>query len=437
MYVKLNRVAWKAGLLAVLKTILTFTIVLAASGGLDLTFSGDGKQNTNVDAAHPTWEDKAFGLAIQSNGKIVAVGESTDNATNSNFAVARYNANGSLDTTFSGDGRLITDLGGWDHAYGVAIQTNGKIVVVGTRCNDSACTVGSNLAVVRYNANGTLDTTFHGTGKQLVGFPGELTGSSGGVVIQSNGKIVAGGGVGNTSNTDIAVFRFNANGSLDNTFSGDGKQRITFGPSTSENAGWGRDVAIQPDGKIVVSGGTGNDFAVVRLNSNGTLDATFSGDGKQSTNFGGDDYSQALALQSNGKIVAVGGSTIGANNYFAVARYNANGSPDTTFSGDGKLLINFAPGTGEWAYGVAVQSNGSIVIAGSADPNGGDFAIARLKTNGALDTTFSVDGRATLDFTGGPDRARSLLLDANGKYVLAGFGSVGGHADFGLMRVLP
>jgi uncharacterized delta-60 repeat protein len=411
---------------------LGFTIALAASGDLDTTFSGDGKQIADVNVAHPGWDDRIFAMAIQSNGKIVAVGYSSDNSTDSNIAVARYNSNGSPDTTFSGDGRQITNLGGWDKAYGLAIQSDGKIVVVGTRFNDGTLTTGY-LAVVRYNPNGTLDTTFNGTGRKFVG----NAGSSGGVAIQADGKIVVGAGVSNGTDGDFAVFRFNYNGSLDTTFSGDGKQTIGFGAGIEDTVGWGQNLAIQPDGRIVMGGGSGNNFAVVRLYSNGTLDTTFSGDGRQTTNFGGDDHSRALALQPDGRIVAVGHKGTAGNSYFAVARYNSDGSPDTTFNVTGRKIIDFVGSADELAFAVAIESNGKILVAGDVQTNILDFAVVRLNSNGSLDTTFSGDGKATVDF-GNYDRCRALAIDGSGKYVLAGLTSTGGVlGDFALARMLP
>ena len=235
------------------------------------------------------------------------------------FALARFNPNGSLDTSFSGDGKQTTDFGSsGDRAHGVAIQADGKIVAAG----DSLGGSGFDFALARYNPNGSLDTSFSGDGKQTTDFGGSEAAS--GVKLQSDGKIVAVGG----DDSDFALARYNPNGSLDTTFSGDGKQTTDFGGSDGARA-----VALQADGKIVavgIAGGNGSSFAVARYNPNGTLDPTFSGDGKQTTSFGGYlDGATAVALQGDGKIVAVGHAGA-ANGDFALARYNPNGSLDTT-----------------------------------------------------------------------------------------------------------
>ena len=233
----------------------------------------------------------------------------------------------------------------------MALQADGKIVVVGAAAGD--------FAVARYNSNGSLDTSFSGDGKQTTDLGGVVTGDgANGVAIQANGKIVAVGVAGATSHAspnDFGLVRYNPNGSLDTTFSGDGKQRTDFGFESDEARG----VAIQGDGKIVAVGGEAveefGDFALARYNPNGSLDTSFSGDGKQTTDFGGFDNANAVALDSDGRIVAAGSASVGTDRDFALARYNANGSLDTSFSGDGKQTTDF----GELGRGT-----------GSGDPGG-------------------------------------------------------------------
>ena len=207
----------------------------------------------------------------------------------------------------------------------MALQADGKIVVVGAG-GAGADVVHHDFALARYNPNGSLDTSFSGDGKQttdfggLGGFPGEgVTG----VAIQTNGKIVAVGATGGTNpngnDSEFALARYNANGALDTSFSGDGKQTTEFG---GDDAAGG--VALQAGGKIVVAGagGLNSDFALARYDANGSLDPSFSGDGRQLTNFGGDDRALGMALQGDGKIVAAGvGFGTDRTNDFAVARY--------------------------------------------------------------------------------------------------------------------
>jgi uncharacterized delta-60 repeat protein len=375
-----------------------------SNGSLDPSFSGDGRKTTDFGGG----DVKAYGVAIQANGKIVAVG-----AGGGDFALARYNLHGLLDTSFSGDGRQTTDFGGDDGARGVAIQGNGRIVAVGGGGG------GDDFALARYNANGSLDTTFAGQGKQTTEF-GAFDRATG-VALQENGKLVAVGGSGG----DFALARYNAHGLLDTSFSDDGRQTTDFGGGDGACG-----VAIQRDGKLVAVGvgGATSDFALARYNTNGSLDTGFSGDGRQTTDFGGFDFGGGVALSENGKIVVVGstiGSGFGGRSDFAIARYNPNGSLDKGFSGDGRQTTDFAGGDAA-ATGVAIQANGKIVVAGRS---GGDFALIRYRTDGSLDSGFSGDGKTTTDFGGGA-AASGVAIQANGKIVLVG----GSDGDFALIR---
>ena len=253
----------------------------------------------------------ARGVALQGDGKIVVVGGGGSGA---DFALARYNTDGSLDTSFSGDGKLTTDFGSSDAGAAVAVQGDGKIVAVGGSAGD--------FALARYNPNGSLDTSFSGDGKQTTDFGG-FGQVAAGVALQGDGKIVVAGNGGSTGNSvDFALARYNTDGSLDTSFSGDGKQKTDFGDFDVATG-----VALQADGKIVAVGVTragGGDFALARYNPNGSLDTSFSGDGKQTTDFGGSDGANGVVLQGDGKIIAVGDSGAGDGD-FALARYNTTG----------------------------------------------------------------------------------------------------------------
>ncbi|HYU56948.1 MAG TPA: delta-60 repeat domain-containing protein, partial [Actinomycetota bacterium] len=204
------------------------------------------------------------------------------------------------------------------------------------------------------------------------------------VVVQPDGKVVVVGDAYNGADSDLGVARYLADGSPDTTFSGDGRATIHFVGQDSANG-----VALQPDGKIVVVGRTGvGDFGVVRLNTNGSLDSSFSGDGKVGTP--GLGAAQDVAVVG-GKIVVVGGASPSPGD-FVVARYTSTGSPDTTFSQDGIATTDFAGS--DVAYGLAVQPDGRIVVAGVTSVNM-NFALARYTTTGGLDSTFSNDGKVT------------------------------------------
>ncbi len=386
----------------------------AAPGDLDLTFSGDGKQTT--DFVGSSW---ARATVLQPDGKIVAVGQDfdPDAVARIDFALARYNPNGSLDTSFSGDGKQKTHFGPRDEtATGVALQPNGKLVVVGIA--DTTGLNGTNIALARYNPNGSLDPTFSGDGKQRTSFGGRYT-EAHGVALQPDGKIVVVGRTcilepsGDCSAFNFAVARYNPNGSLDTSFSGDGRQTTDFGGYLDG----ARAVVLQGAKLLVVGAGDDgdgdSDFALARYNPNGALDTSFSGDGRQLT-FGLTGAS-AVALQADGKIVTAGSgpAAFGASDP-ALARYGPNGALDLSFSGDGKQTTDFG-GFENWASGVALQGN-KIVAVGSGAQN---FALIRYNPNGSLDPTFSGDGKQTTDF-GGYDVAYALALQPNGRIVAVG-----------------
>jgi uncharacterized delta-60 repeat protein len=217
---------------------------------------------------------------------------------------------------------------------------------------------------------------------------------------------------------------------LDTTFSGDGKQTVNFGGTDSALA-----VAVTPDGKIVVagSGGGGNDMVVTRLNANGSVDTSFAPPGGEAfVNFGGNDGANAMALQPDGKIVLAGSTDAVGSGDFAVARLNADGTPDTSFSGDGKLTAGFnAPN--ETAVGVAVQQNGKIVVLGNGDANS-DFVLARYNPDGSVDTGFGTGGAVAVDF-GGVEFDGDVALQPDGKIVLAGSMNANPQWDMAFARL--
>jgi uncharacterized delta-60 repeat protein len=425
----------------------------AAAGGLDTSFSGDGKRTTGFPGDGGMAEGSS--AALYGDGGIVVAGGAQQPGHGEDFAVARFSSHGSLDTDFSSDGRRTTGFGNGgssDFANGVAVQRDGRIVLVGFSTQPG----GQDFAVARLDADGRLDTGFSSDGRRTATFGSGLD-QGRAVAIQRNGKIVvAGVSDQGSKGDDFAVARFNPTGSLDTSFAGDGKR--TFGFVNGSANDTGRAVAIQSDGKIVVGGqsaqgATGTDFAVARLTPSGGLDTSFSGDGKRTIHFtsgNGFDGASGVAVQGNGKIVLVGeaGTSTFAGSQMALARLNPNGSPDDSFSGDGKRLAGFAnPGHTSEADAVALQRDGRIVVAGRAgeDATGADFAAARFKTNGNLDTSFAGDGRRTVSFDNGNgyDLAGGVAIDGDGQIVLAGYSgpSYSGtfpppDEDFAVVRLL-
>lgn len=314
-------------------------------------------------------------------------------------------ADGDLDTTFGTGGKVVTNFGADDRIFSSVLQSDGKIIVAGSSNN--------NFAVARYNTNGDLDTSFDTDGLDPIDFGS--TDSAEAVAIQSDGKIVVAG----TSDNDFALARLNTDGTLDTAFDTDGIVTTDLGSIELAYA-----VAIQSDGKIIVAGVSDidgdNDFALARYNTDGSLDISFDTDGKLTTDFGSFEEIQSVAIQSDGKIVAAGRS----GNFspdFAVARYNANGTPDTSFDGDGKVTVDFN-GDQDWANSVSIQSDGKIVVGGSAySPSGDpDFGLIRLTSTGVLDSTFDSDGKVTTSISNLDEISTVLILD-NGKILAAGY----------------
>ena len=351
--------------LALLLGVLAFAPVAYGAGELDPTFDGDGRVLTDLGG-----NDVVRAIAIQADGKIVAAGVGSS-GRNDDFALARYNPDGSLDPSFDGDGRVAMDFhDSSDQALGVAIQADGKIVAAG---GSRSFGNPNDFALARYNTDGSLDPSFDGDGRLLTDFGASDLGYD--VVLQADGKILATGFTESAglSPDDFALARYNRDGSLDASFGGDGKVVTDFFGS----ADFAYDAAIQTDGKIVAAGeggagGVANpfDFALARYNPDGSLDATFDGDGRVLTDFGTTDFARGVAIQADGKIVAAGE---GDFDDFGLARYNPDGSLDATFDGDGRVYTDF--GDREFAEDVALQADGKIVAAGGGASR--DFGLAR------------------------------------------------------------
>jgi uncharacterized delta-60 repeat protein len=414
---------------SILTGLLAFNALLSfgQAGTLDGDFDGDGKVITGFLSNG----EIGRAAAIQQDGKIVVVG-SSDN----DFIVARYNPDGSLDNTFGNSGHIITVVNpnaGEEFASSVAIQQDGKIVVAGR--------ASQNFAVVRYNTNGGLDNTFDSDGIVTTDFGGiESVGS---MAIQADGKILVAGSILITGmGYDFAVARYNTNGSLDNTFSFDGKVTSDFGNSNDQ----AKSVSIQTDGKILIAGHattsppfTG-DFATVRLNIDGTLDNSFGINGKITTDFSNRlDLCESAFIQPDGKIVLGGISysngSMGDDADIAVLRYNVDGSLDNTFNNDGKVITAFGLADDK-AYSVALQPDGKILLAGSTN-NGTDLdaVLARYTSSGMLDNTFQ-SGHVTLNFGSSTDEAKSVVVQPDGKIIIAGYTYNGNDFDIVLARYI-
>ncbi|MCX6928093.1 MAG: choice-of-anchor D domain-containing protein [Verrucomicrobia bacterium] len=409
------------------------TPVLAAPGDLDANFGIGGRVTTSIGGSR----DRVGGMALQSDGKLVVAGGSF-NGSDYDFALVRYRTNGTLDTSFGNLGMVTTPIGNaQDFGRSVAVQSDGKIVVAGDSYNGT----NSDFALVRYLADGILDATFGSGGKVTTSISGNSGEMGRSVAVQTDVKIVVAGYSDNgTVKYDFALVRYQADGTLDSTFGIGGKVTTPIGSGDDQ----GYSVAVQRDGKIVVAGdsynGSNRDFALVRYLSDGSLDTTFGTGGKVTTPIGlYDDNGQSVAVQSDGRIVVAGSSSNGSiDDYdFALVCYLSDGSLDTTFGAGGKVTTDIGSGSDDTGHSVALQSDGKVVVAGSSY-NGAnyDFALARYLANGTLDTTFGNGGKLVTAVGGSDDIGWGVAVQGDGKIVVAGDFRNGSDYDFALVRYL-
>src|SRR6185369_5396991 len=397
------------------RALLAMAIMLAStlispaqsSGTLDAGYGTGGKVTTDFAASA-----SVGGVAVQSDGKIVAAGAVQFSAS-SDFALARYNTDGTLDGSFGAGGKVTTDFtGGYDFATSVVVQPDGKILAGG----NAGMAPFAGFALVRYNSDGSLDATFGTGGKVATGFFdtvfGQVSATAYSLALQPDGKVVLAGYANLKGGESFALARYNANGTLDAGFGTGGRVSTDFDPSGQGSFAFAYTVAVQQDGKMVAAGESTingqRDFALARYNSNGSLDAGFGTGGKLNTDFSGfADLAGSVTVQQDGKIVAAGAaatSTAASSSFnFALARYNSNGTLDNTFGKGGKVTTDFA-GASDTASDVAIQPDGKIIAAGTATINGftdGAFGLARYNSNGTLDTTFGTGGKLTTNFVAG------------------------------------
>jgi uncharacterized delta-60 repeat protein len=395
-----------------------------APGNLDLTFDTDGMVTTDFAGG----DDYANSVTMQPDGKILVAGY-INNSPLGDFALARYNPDGSLDISFDIDGMVTTDFSSSpDKASAVVLQSDGKIILAGF--NNSGST--SDFALVRYNSNGSLDTTFDNDGKVTTDFGnGDFAYA---VIIQPDTKILVGGYTTSLFN-DFALARYNYDGSLDTTFDIDGKLTTDFSNSQDECVALAlqADGKILAAGRY--HNGMTLDYAMTRYNPDGTLDSSFNFDGKLTTDFGFvPDFGNSIAIQSDGKILFAGFSN-GTGLDFSMARYTTAGSLDPTFDSDGRVLTDFAANNDE-CWSIAIQADGKILLGGRSIDSTYDFSLARYNLDGSLDNTFDTDGLVTTDFAGSADWGASLFIQPDYRIILAGRSSNPSNTDFAIARYI-
>jgi uncharacterized delta-60 repeat protein len=392
-----------------------FTMIrLNENGSFDNTFGFNGK----VVTAFNPGASSSFSAAIRDNGRIIAVGGFS--SVNGDVALVQYGSDGRIDFSFGENGKVKTgEFAGSGSLRKIHTQTDGKIVAVG-----SSALKGTNLGtftVVRVNSDGTTDDTFGLNGRIL---PIPLVSSNAyDLAIQNDGKILVVGYLEFGPTLELVVARFNVNGSLDDTFDGDGIAKHDFGSANSFAGNTDYSIALQNDGKIVVSTSLGGYYGIIRYNIDGTLDNSFGSNGVVRTAIGvGSSFPYSIVIQNDGKILAAGSSYIGNAPKHIVVRYETDGTLDNSFGLSG-IATNTAL---KQAYSIAVQTDGKIVsCADSSFSIGGntraDIALARFNTNGGLDPTFGINGIVLTNVANSnDDRCSDLALQLDGKIVVVG-----------------
>ncbi len=379
-----------------LTLLLTTTPALADPGSLDTTFGGNGKVMTPF----PPQDASAWAVTFQADGKIVVAGGAGPDFA---LALARYTPNGNLDGSFGVGGKVMTQI---PEAVGsasfVAIQPDGKIIA------------GGSGALARYTTDGTLDPSFGGGDGVVVVQGGQVfeTQPDGRILVASQG----------------ALARYSIEGILDPSFGG--------GDGVAEVEGHFRkwkdtylDIALQADGKIVA---VRSEAFVTRYNPDGSLDTSFGDGGSVFPDFGDYDWMKVVAVESDGTILAGGGSNTcygggtGCDDYHILFRFTADGGPQRTFAGPRKVMHE--------VQDIAIQSNGKIILAG---PSGvGRFSLVRLKIDGTWDTRFSTDGVRYIRFNRYAGTLAGVALDADERIVVFGTAEGAVHSKFALARYL-
>ena len=457
--------------------ISQFTIVrYLPDGAIDASFGNNGVTSTNFDNIASTLTS----LTLQTDGKIVATGRTVPN-DGGDFALARYNADGSPDLSFNTTGRATDNFGFYDWGRSVVVNNNGKIYVGGISSDVSGFT---HFRIACYNTDGSHDLSFNGSGSIFIEF-GNSQDNLSNLALQTDGKIIAAGRTDmNLAGDDIELVRVNTDGTLDNGFGNNGNGLVTADINSQYDEN--NYLIIRPDGKIVAGGNNylngQSTFTCFRFNTDGTPDADFGTGGSFSDFFPFGYYGYGtLFSQADGKLLAIGSTNIGTDtktfinrfdqngtidnsygqngsaeintnlSYFfqpdgkllglgysqtnngdiLLMRYNADGTPDAGFGNAGTVITDF--GGNESVWNAAFQPDGKIIVGGVVrDNNGSDFLLARYNPDGSVDASFGNSGYFKLDFYN-EDQVQSISVAPDGKIVFGG-SSIFIPQDFSFIR---
>jgi uncharacterized delta-60 repeat protein len=417
-------------LLWLLLFVLSCTNLLAQSGSTDNSFGINGK----VTAGFGRSEAYSNTMAVQPDGKILCAGMAYTANTNReyegdsyNAVIFRYNTDGSPDTSFGNNGMVMSKIESatnegrvYTGIYYIKLLSDGKFLTYGFRGLNSQMGI---LLLCRYHADGSIDTSFGNNGC-VESYTSPIGGGTP-VVIQPDNKILLLGADVNSITNSVLFHleRYNADGGLDSTFAIDGQVVTTFGYLQNFPA----NLALQDDGKIIVSGVGNSRILMARYTSNGALDNSFDGDGKVVTAFGLGSGNSFLRVMVNGKIQVAGLTTTSTSTNFSITQYNTNGSLDLTFDSDGRTLAPFdANENSYFINSIAQQSDGKFLVttqtvAANYFGNTEDFVTRRYNSDGAVDTTFGDNGKVSTAIQVGSHVTKCVIAQADSKILVAGY----------------
>ncbi len=418
----------KTTVLSIFLLLVNITFALSQSGTLDTSFSEDG---IAIQDLGTNSFDLVYGSALQKDGKIVVVGASAGN-----FIAIRYLPEGNPDSTFGNSGIVIADYNGLDdRCHAVTIQPDGKIILAG----ETRIAGQQDFAVLRLQPDGRPDSSFgvNGWATTDLGTTYEFPNC---VTLQRDGRILTAGRKENGFHSDFAMVRYQTNGQLDTLF---GEHGIVTTNLREEDEAFS--IAVQPDNLIVLAGFASisamGDFAVVRYNPDGTPDKLFGDGGKVLTDMdgvGASDFIRSMVLMPNGKILVAGNANnnnIDFSSDAGMARYDKHGDLDPTFGIGGKYIIPFGSKTD--INSVALQADGKILLGGNSDVMGDNrWLLARFLPDAGLDTTFGDMGIITTDFPDTREFVDNVLVQTDGRIILAGTEGTSTNLDFAVARYI-
>lgn len=410
-------------------------MVNGQDGSLDVSFGNNGILKLDLGSDF----DSGNSIAIQADGKIICGGTSKIQG-GKDFALVRLNEDGTLDESFGSSGISTTDFNiSLETLRAIALRDDGKIISIGRGGSDIF-----DFAITCHNADGTIDTNFGDNGRVITDIDLTLDYPSSVIMLDENKFLVAGGadypGFDTDEDSDFAVVKYNQDGSLDQSFGSEGKVMSDIDNNSLDAI---KAIELLPDGKIVAVGYTDNDngeddnFAIVRYHADGNIDTSFGTNGIVIVDFDNKfDLPNDLAIQPDGKIVIVGYSKLLPLTEFAIIRLLGNGEIDHSFGEAGKQLISFNSSPLNQATSVAIQKDDKIVISGfSYQGDYNCFSMARLNENGQIDSTFGIQGKVITDFNAN-SASNDMLIQEDNKLVLIGISNnqLGDTTNFGLAR---